>query len=206
MDKTPRHQTVFDTDQQQLGDVYAKAFVGFGQQSGHLDQLLGELEAVVEAVENVPKLGAALDSPRVSVAEKQGLLEKAFSGKVSQDVLNFLKIIVSKGRANCLSAIGASARKIFDELSGRLVATVTTAEPVDDSVLQQIASKLGSSFGKEVDLRPVVDPSIIGGMVIRVGDTVYDGSVTNQLNQVRARAVKRAADAIRGSIDKFISS
>ena len=206
MDKSPKHETVFDTDQQQLGDVYAKAFVGFAQQAGNLDQLLGELEAVVQAIREVPKLGSALESPRVGVEEKQGLLEKAFGGKVSNDVLNFLKIVISKGRANCLSAIGGSARRIFDELSGRVVATVTTAESVEDSVLQQIASKLSSSLGKEVDLRPEVDPAIIGGMVVRVGDTVYDGSVTNQLDQVRAKAVKRAADAIRGSIDKFISS
>jgi F-type H+-transporting ATPase subunit delta len=205
MEEMPKHPTVFDTDQQQLGDIYAKALIGFGQKAGDLGGLLGELDDVTDALDGVPKLQVALESPRISVADKQALLTKAFGERVSKGLLNFLKIVVAKGRFDCLRAITVSARRMHDEMSGRVVATVTTAEPIDDTVRNEIAAKVGEVLGATIELREVVDPAIIGGMVVRVGDTVYDGSVANQLGQIRAKAVKRASDAIRGSIDKFIT-
>ena len=206
MEETPRHPTVFDTDQQQLGDIYAKALLGFGQKSGNLDSLLGELADVSGVLLGVPRLQAALESPRIAVSDKHQLLGTAFEGKVSKEMLNFLKSVVSKGRFDCLQAISGSARRLYNELSGKVVATVTTAEAIDEQVRQRIADQLGKVLGKAVELRPELDPDIIGGMVVRVGDTVYDGSVVNQLSQIRSKALKSATDAIRGSIDKFISS
>lgn len=206
MEETPKHPTVFDTDQQQLGDIYAKALIGFGQKAGNLDSLLSELGEVADALEGVPKLQSALESPRISVADKQALLTKAFGGRVSNGLLDFLKIVVAKGRFNCLRAITESAGRMHDEMSGRVVATVTTAEPIDDKVRGEIAAKVGEVLGATIELREIVDPAIIGGMVVRVGDTVYDSSVANQLGQIRAKAIKRASDAIRGSIDKFITT
>ncbi len=93
-----------------------------------------------------------------------------------------------------------------DELLGRVKATLTTAEEVDDSVRQKISERLVELFGKQVVLNSEVDPRIIGGMIVRVGDTVYDGSVSNQLEQVRSKAIKHAADAIREHLDRFTSA
>lgn len=202
-DDNTQQPTVFDTDQQQLGAVYAKALLGFGQQSGKLDELMEELSGVTDAVNKLPKLKAALESPRIDVASKHGLIEKAFSGRISKEMLNFLKIVSSKSRLDCLGAIQTSAEAMHDEMAGRVQATLTTAEPIEDSLRDQVASKLSKSLGKKVSLKSTVDPSIIGGMVVRVGDTVYDSSVVSQLEQVRVKAAKRAADAIREKLDRF---
>jgi F-type H+-transporting ATPase subunit delta len=203
MDETPKHATVFDADQQHIGDVYAKALLSVGKDTGKVDELVEQLDGFVVAVNSLPKLKSALESPRVAVADKESMIQKAVGGKVSNDLLNFLKVLGRKGRFDCLNAVNGSARKMHDEMAGRAQATLTTASPVDDSVVSGIASKLEKILGKKVSLQASVDPEIIGGMVVRVGDTVYDGSVANQLKQVRAKAIKAASDSIRSSLDKF---
>lgn len=202
----PRQQTVFDSDQQLIGETYANALIGFGQQAGNTEEMLGQFDGVANAINGLPKLGEMLQSPQIAVADKLGLLDKALNGKVDGKLMNFLKIILEKGRFDCLPAIQSSAKKIFDELSGRVQATMTTAEAVDDSVRKRVEEKLAKMLGKEIQLESVTDPSIIGGMVVRIGDTVYDGSVQNQLKQVRSRATKRAEESIRSSIDKFMAT
>lgn len=201
-----KQPTVFDSEQQQLGNVYAKALLAFGAESGNVDQLVEELDGVVGVVNQIPGLQAALESPRIAWEDKSQLLDKAFGGKVEQGLVNFLKVIGSKGRFDCLSSIATSARSMQDEMSGRVQAVLTSASEIDDSVKEKIAGQLSKVLGKTVGLQSTVDPAILGGMVVRIGDTVYDGSVVNQLAQVRSRAVKQASDAIRQKLDRFAAS
>ena len=207
MDDT-QQPTVFDTDQQQLGDVYAKAFLGFAQESKKLDDLVGELGEVVGVFNELPKFRLAMESPRIEVADKHAMLDKAFGGKskCSKEMLNFLKMVASRGRFDCLNSIHRSTVSAHDEMAGRVKATLTTASDVPDSVQESVAKKLSGILGKEVNLSCVVDPDIIGGMVVRVGDTVYDGSVVNQLQQVRTKAIQKAVDAFREKLDKFVTT
>lgn len=206
MDESKTQSTVFDSDQQQLGNVYAKALLAFGADSGNVDALVDGLDAVVEVVQQVPGLQAALESPRVPFDQKSQLLDKAFGGKVDKGLVNFLKVVGSKGRFDCLGAIASSARTMQDEMSGRVQAVLTSATEVDSAVQDKIAQQLSAKLGKTVSLKASVDPSIIGGMVVRIGDTVYDGSVTSQLAQVRSKAIKQVSDAIRGHLDRFATS
>lgn len=202
----PKQQTVFDSDQQLIGETYANALIGFGQKSGNTEKMLEQLDDVAGAISALPKLDAMMQSPQIAVADKVSLLDKALKGKVDGKLMNFLKIILEKNRFDCVPAIQTSAKKIFDELSGRVQATMTTAEKVDDSVRKRVEEKLAKMLDKKIQLESVTDSTIIGGMVIRIGDTVYDGSVQNQLKQVRARATKRAEESIRSSIDKFMAT
>lgn len=206
MDKTPQPPTVFDTDQQQLGDVYAKALLAVGTDAGNVDMLVDQLESVAEVVAGLPSFQAALESPRIEVAAKVQMVDKAFKGRVDPAMLNFLKVLAQKNRFSCLSVAAVSAGKLRDVAAGRVQAVLTTASAVEDSVRERVAERLSKVLGQKVGLTAEVDPTVIGGMVIRVGDTVYDGSVVNQLAQVRARAVESAANAIREKLDRFASS
>lgn len=206
MEKEPQPPTVFDTDQQQLGDVYAKALLAVGTESGKVDLLVDQLENVASVISEMPSFQAALESPRVDQASKTRMLDKAFGGKVDSAVLNFLKVLVRKGRFRCLAAASVSAEKLRDVAAGRVQAELTTASEVEGSVRDRIAERLSSVLGKQVVLKSKVDPAVIGGMVVRVGDTVYDGSVVSQLAQVRARAIASASDLIRDHLDRFASS
>lgn len=205
MDET-KQSTIFDTEQQQLGDVYAKAFLGFAKDSGKLDDLVDELGQAAGVFDEMPKFRLAMESPRIDVSDKTSMLDKAFGKKCSTELLNFLKLVAQRGRFGCLNAIHSSAVKAHDEMAGRVKATLTTASEVEKSVQENVAKKLSGILGKEVNLDCVVDPDIIGGMVVRVGDTVYDGSVVNQLQQVRTKAIKNAVDAFREKLDKFVTS
>lgn len=206
MSEAQQQSTVFDTDQQQLGDVYAKAFLGVAKDSGKLDDLVDELGQVVGVFNGLPKFRAAMESPRIEQADKASMLDKAFKKKCSKELLNFLKLIAQRGRFDCLDSILGSTVKAHDEMAGRVKATLTTASEVTGDVEKSIAKKLSGILGKEVNLECVVDPEVIGGMVVRVGDTVYDGSVANQLKQVRAKAVQKAVDAFREKLDKFVTT
>jgi len=196
---------LFTTEQQQLGSVYAKALLGVGEKSGNTQQLLEELSAVAEAVSNQPSLNSTLQSPQVGSEEKLKLVGKIFEKKVSAPMMNFLKVLVGKDRFDCVAAISAAAKKLNDEKSGEVQATVTTAEEISASAKDEIAKQLSKKLGKKVKLDSVVDASVVGGVVVRVGDTVYDNSVVGQLQQVRQRAMEKAAEAIREKLDRFAS-
>jgi F-type H+-transporting ATPase subunit delta len=205
MEKVAKIPTVFDTTAQQVGEVYARALLGVGQASGRTADLFGELNEFDDCLRQLPKLAQALQAPRVPEAEKEKMLRKALTGKVSSDFLNFLLVLIRRGRFDAVSAIRQSAAKLFDEVTGQVRATVTTASPLGAEAQGKLAERLGKLLGKKVRIDTQIDESIIGGVVVRVGDTVYDASVANQLNQVRAKTAKRIADSIRGSLDRFAS-
>jgi len=205
MDKNSQSPTVFDTDQQQLGETYAKALLGLSDKPKQVDKYVDQLSNVAQVVSDLPKLKAIFESPQIGVDQKTKLIEKSF-GKMDQKVINFLKVLARNGRFNCLAATAVSAEKLRDEVAGRIQGELTTASKVDQKVIDRIADRLSKVVGKEVKLTSKVDTQVIGGMVIRIGDTVYDGSVVNQLAQVRSKAVQKAADAIREKLDRFASS
>ena len=205
MDKNPQPPTVFDTDQQQLGETYAKALLGLSDKPKQIDTYVDQLSNVAQLVRDMPKLKAIFESPQIGVEQKTALIDKSF-GSMKKKVVNFLKVLARNGRFSCLSAAAASAEKLRDEVAGRVQGKLTTAAAVDKKVVDRIAERLTKVIGKEVKLTTKVDSRVIGGMVIRIGDTVYDGSVVNQLAQVRAKAVQKAADAIREKLDRFASS
>ena len=205
MAENKKQKSVFDTDRQYLGNVYAKALLGMAGKSGKVDQIIDELDSFVDVLHAVPKLRSVLESPRVSFGDKEKMLDKSLKGKASPEFLNFVKVVCRKGRADCFVSIRESAQAMHDEMSQRVQATMTTAVVVDDSIRDKVSDRLSSVLGRKVILSSLVDPNIIGGLVVRVGDTVYDGSITNQLKQVRSSAIGGANQQIRQALERFAS-
>ncbi len=195
--------TVFDTTHQQMGEVYARALLGLGQSKGTVDSLVDELQAFLEALRLVPKLQAALAAPRIPFAAKESMLRKSLAGKVSGDFLNFTLLLAKRGRFDCFPSIVTSAESLQDEMAERVRGQVTTAAPMSDQAKNALAQRLSKRLGKQVVLATQFDESIIGGVVVRIGDTVFDASIANQLVQLKSKAAKRVADAIRSSLDRF---
>ena len=200
-----KHKNVFDSDQQLVGDVYAKAFIGACDSAGNTQQALDEMTSFAESLRKLPQVRLVMDSPRIGVDEKLSLLDKILSGSGSptKEVVHFLKVLCRRGRFDCLDTIAKSARNMFNESAGRKTATVITAAPIDDDTKARVIERLSTLLGKQVEIDTVVDPEILGGLVVKVGDTVYDGSLSNQLSRVRRGAIERATQQIKQSIDRF---
>src|SRR5689334_11614239 len=112
-----RQNTVLDTGLQYLGTVYAKALIGATEKSKTTDTVVQELDSLVQDVlQRLPKYEATLSSPRVSFENKESLLDRAFRGKMSPQLLTFLKVLCRHGRFNAIRAVRQAARKIVNEL------------------------------------------------------------------------------------------
>lgn len=194
----------FNTDQQYIAGVYAKSLIDSTEKSGTTEEVLEQLDSfVVDVLGTLPQLSEALESPRVSPDEKSRLIDSALQGRADGTLINFLKVLNNHGRLDCLGAINSEAKTLLNELRGRLEAFVTVADELPAEMQDAVRDKLKSIFNKEVILNVRQDPEIIGGMIVKVGDTVYDSSVANQLAQVRSTTLDRAMQKVRGSLETF---
>ena len=204
MADTRSQQESFDSDRQQVGEVYAQALLAAASQHGVVESSLEQLESVCQDVcSELPKLRLLLDSPRIGPADKQRVLDKAFGGQMETILLNFLKVLAEHGRLDCLAAISAAYRELYNESTGRVTLQVTSASEMDQARQAQIAQQLGEKMNKTVEIELTVDPDLIGGTVIRDGDTVYDGSVANRLEQIRQQAMQRTTQQFQEMADRF---
>jgi F-type H+-transporting ATPase subunit delta len=196
-----------DIDKQRLGSIYATALLGAASSDRPADDLVDELGSLVDDVLTpFPNLEQTLASPRISSADKEGLLDRIFAGRASESLLTFLKVVAANGRLDCLREIRTAAHEELNRIHGRVAVTVTTAESIDENLRGQIVNQLQVATGTPVDLRCRVDAGIIGGMVVRVGDTVYDSSVVNQLARLKRDALGKTFNQLRETIDRFAVS
>jgi len=207
MAETESTQLTQDVGRQQLAAVYAHALVGAAEKAGQLEPVLAELSAVVtEVLDAHPQFDAMLASPRVDEEDKAAAIDRVFGGRVSDTLIHFLKVLARRGRLDCLRQVERAARSILNERLNRVEVLVTTAEPINDQQRQRITERLGQLLGRQVQLGVETDSSLIGGMVVRVGDTLYDGSLANQLERLRAETIRKTIEEIRTSVDRFAES
>ena len=121
-------------------------------------------------------------------------------------LLNFLKVAAHHGRLDCLRQIRTAAHILYNEMRGRVEVTVETAGEISGQVVEQIEQRLTIALGRQVELCCSVNPKLLGGLVVRVGDTVYDGSLDNRLDRMRGDTVGRTAELIRNSLQRFMVS
>ncbi len=204
MTEAAKHDTVLDTGAEQLGKTYARALVGAAKNAGVADEVIGQLDRLVdEYLGGSPQLRAAFASPRVDQADKLRVIDRLFGDELNPILVKFLKVMAGRDRLAYVHAVRDAADNIHDEMMGRVVASVRTAVPLDDALRSQISDRIGSIMNKEVRLRESVDPELIGGMVIRVGDRVFDSSVSNQLDKMAKRTRAGFASQLLHKFQQF---
>lgn len=207
MAEVTKRSDSFDSGKQHLGNVYAKALLGVTESAGQTEAVLGEFESlIVDVLDKMPSFEATLVSPRIPHDDKSKMLDKAFGQKMSVTLLNFLKVVSRHGRLDCLRTINKSAHHLFDEMKGRIVVHVRTAEALSADLEKSITEKLQQKLGKQVVLKSHIDPEVIGGLIVKVGDTVFDGSVANQLTRFRDEAYRHTTQQLRSSMDRFVAA
>lgn len=206
MTEAAKHDTVLDTGAEQLGKTYARALLGAAKNAGVVDQVIEQLAQLVdEYLAGSPQLRAAFASPRVEEDEKIRVIDRLVGDEFHPLLVKFLKVMAGRDRLGYVAAVRDAADEIHDEMLQRVVASIQTAVPLDDALRSQIADQLGSLMNKQVRLRESVDPELIGGMVIRVGDKVFDSSVANRLNSMARRTRDGFSGRILQQFDQFTS-
>lgn len=193
-----------DVGAEQVATVYAEALFGAAQTAGVTESILEEFDSLVaDVLDRRPKFEQLLATALISHEEKTGILDRTLGAHASPLMLNFLKVVSRHGRLDCLRAIHRQSHAVYDKARGRIPVQLVTAAPVSDEQAKSIARALRGWLEAEPVLARRVDPELIGGAVIRVGDTVYDGSIARQLESLRQRIINRSAHEIQSRRDRF---
>ncbi|MDO4558852.1 MAG: ATP synthase F1 subunit delta [Planctomycetia bacterium] len=199
-----------DVSVEKIATVYAEAFLSAAQRTtGDVPSHCEELEDfVLEILDAYPEYEKILSSGLVNAEEKGQLLDRtlgpaATRGELSRLSLNFLKVLAKHGRLDCLRAVVRAVRSLHEESLGRVRVTVTTPSPITDDLAQRLLSGIAPLAGGEPILETRVDPELIGGVVVRVGDTVYDASILTQLKNLREQLIQRSTHEIQSRRDRF---
>jgi F-type H+-transporting ATPase subunit delta len=166
-------------------DGYAAAIFELARAEDDLSRVEREFFTIARSLESSTELRAALTDPVLPLERKQGIVNDVVGGSASRLTTNFVNLVVSQGRVSDLGAIADKLAHQKARLTGADVAEIRSAVPLDDATVQRLAAALARSLGRPVEVRTVVDPSVLGGIVARVGDTVIDGSVRNRLESLR---------------------
>ncbi|HET6882046.1 MAG TPA: ATP synthase F1 subunit delta [Pirellulales bacterium] len=194
-----------DVGAYRLGMVYGKALLAATEKAGNTDEVLDELDQLIALLVKQPQAEEVFASGMIANDQKVILVERALSGHVTPTFLNFLKVVASHGRGGFLRAIRKAVRDLRDQQHGRVRVQVTTATPLDGELSERIQNQLRNMLGGEPVLATKVDPDLIGGLVFRVGDTVYDGSVATRLARVRSQMIDRSIHEIQRRRDSLSS-
>ena len=187
-----------------IANVYAAALLGATEKAGNSADVLAEYQSLVDDVlARQPQFAAVLASGLISHDEKVGIIDRAFGGAMTPMLVNFLKVVSHHGRLDCLGAIYRRARELYDEAQGRVRVRLTTVARPEAAQEDRIAAALRAALGAEPILESVSDPELIGGAVLRIGDTVYDGSIANQLESIRQQMIDRSVHEIQSRRDRF---
>jgi F-type H+-transporting ATPase subunit delta len=176
---------------EEIARVYADALFGAAQDADRLDQVHEELDAFAEAMNESNDMRVFFFSPYFSSAEKRDGLSRALSGG-EPELVNFLELLTEKHRMPVLFRIRRNFDALWAKENKRLGVTVTSAVELDPEVAKRIGSEIEKQTGNTVELQRRVDPDILGGLVVQVGNMVLDTSIRNRLEKLR-KSVAQAA-------------
>lgn len=194
----------FDPRAQQIAALYAKALLGAAERAGQTEALLEELDSFVDDVlQRQPRLEAVLSSAVIVPEDKIALLDRVFGPRASRLFLNFLKVLARHERLGHLRTIRRVAHQMHDQLRGRVRVDVRAPVALDASLQQTLRDVLRSRVGGEPVLQCHTVPELLGGLVLQVGDTVFDASVATQLERVRNQLMQRSVYEIQRRRDRL---
>lgn len=166
---------------------YAEALLALASKAGDLDGWGALVSGLSDAIQGNDQLRHFLEAPQVAAQDKKRVVEKAFTGKLPQPMMRFVQKLIENRRQMLLPEIAVEYANLVDERAGRVHAQVTVARELGDADRAAIAAQLSARLGKVVVPHLTVNPAILGGVVVKVGDRVMDGSVRRRLSTLRGR-------------------
>ncbi|MDE6406959.1 MAG: F0F1 ATP synthase subunit delta [Lachnospiraceae bacterium] len=174
-----------------ISKTYGDALFELAVEEGKIDVLLEEMEQLQKILAENEDFGRLMNHPKIIKEEKIGVAKSVFEGRISEELLGFLTIIISKDRYREIDEILKYFVAKVKEYKGIGIATVTTAVPLKDGQCREVEQKLlDTTQYKSMEISYSVDASLIGGMVIRIGDRVVDSSIKTKLSELQKDLLK----------------
>lgn len=164
---------------------YGQALLQIAQEKNALDDYQTDLKAVVDAMAENAELSQALTSQKVSMEVKKSVTRQVFAGKVDDNIVNLLCVVIDKGREEFIADIYSAYCSYADEVRNIAYADVRSAYPMTEEQAASLAAQLTKQSGKNVKLNVCIDESLVGGLVVTFGDKVYDGTVGARLEGIK---------------------
>ena len=164
---------------------YAEALFQVGEDSKSTEKLYNELKAVVDIINKNKEFANILKSPIVSKEDKKSLITNVFGAQLDKEMLNFMKILADKDRLSLISDIEESFKTLLNDKNNILEGVAITAVPMNEGEVNELQAKLSAKYNKTVVLQNEVDESILGGVLVRLGNEEIDGTVKNRLDKMK---------------------
>lgn len=166
---------------------YAETLFELADRNDATEEYGGAIEAVARVIEENDDVKLFLETPRIEDEDKKDVVRRVFGDRLPRHVVNFILVTIDKRRQRILREISTQYHALLDERMGREHVQVSVARPADDATREMIADRLSAALGTKAIPHIRVRPEIIGGIVVRTGDTIYDGSVRRRLEGMRRR-------------------
>jgi F-type H+-transporting ATPase subunit delta len=176
---------------EEIATVYARSVFEVAQERGTLDDVREQIGQFADALQDNRDLQIFFFSPYFSTEEKKDGLRRALDG-ADEAVENFLELLTEKHRMPAIFRIRRELDRLWEDVNQLLPVTITSAIELDGSTVDGIAKAIGDQTGRKVELTTVVDPDVLGGIVLRVGNSILDASIRNRLDQLRRQVAKAA--------------
>jgi F-type H+-transporting ATPase subunit delta len=177
---------------EELAQVYGRSLFQAALELGRLDELREQLGQVADALDSNRELAVFFFSPYFSTTEKQQSLATLLEG-ADELLLNFLALLIENHRMPVIFRIRHEYERLWDEENRTLPVEITSAIALDEATTESLGRTIGESAGRKVTLAARVDPDILGGIIIRVGNSILDASIRNRLEQLRRHVAQGAS-------------
>ena len=168
-----------------IARVYATSLLDIAVKNNLIEQISEELEFVAGLFEEEEDFRSYMNSPSFSKDMKKNFVKKVFDGKLSEYIVNFINVLVENGRQANITDINFTFGALVDELNNRMRVDVTSTTKLDNGTIENIKSVLKQKFGKDIIINEKTDAAILGGIIIKAGDLVIDGSLAENLKKIR---------------------
>lgn len=164
---------------------YAEALLAVASAEGELDAVERQLFAFAKMLEREPRVREALTDPALPGQNKRNLIAETLGERANPVAVNILGLLVEQGRARDIDRIVETFADVVAETREHAVAEVRSAVPLDDATAKKLADALSRATGRQIELKMVVDESLVGGVIAKIGDEIFDGSVRTRLIEAR---------------------
>ena len=196
-----------DIGVERIARVYAQAIIEAADGKNCRAEVIAELEQFVcEVLPQVPRAREVFESPRVTVEQKAALIERIAAGRMLPTTVHALHVLARHGRLGIIAQVAVAAQRVAEEMAGQRQAIFTTAVPLSDDDQRRLVSGVEQAVGGTLAPSFVIDPDLIGGLVVRVGDTVYDQSIATGLARLGGNLHRRTIHEIQHRRDRLTSA